>query len=118
MDMWVYFEKGNRVHGLEKCRELDPVSSVIMKGRLTWFEHVECKKVTAVMSIINEYTDSNKSATILDRNKHMNEITADYRHLWHWKTFSPQFPHTPGFAGTDALHRGHCRVSADAWTLS
>lgn len=36
-------------------------------------------------------------------------------HLWHWYTFSPQLPHTPGLAGTEALQRGHCRVSVEAW---
>ena len=39
-------------------------------------------------------------------------------HLWHWKTFSPQLAHTPGLAGTEALQRGHCSVSVEAWRLS
>ena len=39
-------------------------------------------------------------------------------HLWHWKTFSPQLPQTPGWAGTEALHRGHCSVSEDAWNMA
>lgn len=44
--------------------------------------------------------------------------TQTHLHLWHWKTFSPQLPQTPGLAGTEALQRGHCRVSADAVRLS
>lgn len=40
---------------------------------------------------------------------------AAHLHLWHWYTFSPQLPHTPGLAGTEALQRGHCRVSVEAW---
>ena len=38
-----------------------------------------------------------------------------YLHLWHWYTFSPQVPHTPGWAGTDAWHRGHCNISDPPW---
>ena len=40
-----------------------------------------------------------------------NIVNWTYLHLWHWKTFSPQLLHTPGWDGTLALQRGHCNVS-------
>ena len=73
---------------------------------------VHCHHVCA-LSQVGTCTDMTLDVPMIKKNWVIG--ASPYLHLWHWNTFSPQFPHTPGLAGTDAEHRGHCSVSVDAW---